>query len=184
MVKRIYILCIIFNLFFSSFVFSQQNDTIIHGPFNISWCNDGQFYFEENTDLEYPINFILECGGDKKIIDQYYVDGANFITLSNGQKPDMNIESVFFEKVGLKKHLFVIIKRNITHRALGINGDDYRVYAYENDSQNIIQLDKHIMTDSNLWGFEGESDGEESHFKYKTAADVKKYINETYNKKK
>jgi len=77
MVKRIYILCIIFNLFFSSFVFSQQNDTIIHGPFNISWCNDGQFYFEENTDLEYPINFILECGGDKKIIDQYYVDGAN-----------------------------------------------------------------------------------------------------------
>ncbi|WP_392551892.1 hypothetical protein RHO14_10495 [Orbus wheelerorum] len=183
MLKALHILCVVLCLVFSSFVFSQQNDTIIHGPFNISWCDNGKFYFQDTSDLEYPINFILECGSDKKIIDKYYVDGANFVILSNGQKPDMSIESVFLQKIGSKKNLFVIVKRNITHRALGINGDDYRVYAYENASKNIIQLDTHLMTDSNLWGFEGESDGKESHFKYKTAAEVKKYINETYNKK-
>ncbi|WP_392562450.1 hypothetical protein RHO12_02925 [Orbus sturtevantii] len=183
MLKILHILCVVSCLLFSTFIFSHQNETIVHGPFNISWCGNGQFYFEETHDLEYPIHFILECGDEKKIIDRYYVDGANFIILSNRQKPDMGIESVFFQEIGSKKHLFVIIKRNITHRALGINGDDYRVYAYENSPKNIIQLDKNIMKDNNLSGFEGESDGEESHFKYKTAAEVKKYIKETYNKK-
>lgn len=176
-------LCAILGLFFSSLVFSQQEISIVQGPFNISWCENGNFYFEETSDLDYPINFVLQCRNSKIIVDKYYIDGANIVYSSNGEKVDMSIESVFFQKIQSKSNLFVIVKRVSTHKAERINTNDYDIYVYEYKPQKIISLNKKMMKDMNLSGSEGEIGGEYIYFKYKTAAEVKKYINQTYNLK-
>lgn len=182
MLKKISILWIAFGLIFSSLAFSEEGSSIIHGPFNISWCKNGKFYFEETTNLDYPINFVLECDNIKKVIDKYFIDGANIVNFPN-RKVDMTIESVFFQTVQSKRNLFVIVKRTTTHRAERINTNNYDIYVYEYNLQKIISLNSKLMQDANLSGSEGEVGGSEVYFKYKTAAEVKKYINKTYNKK-
>ncbi|XKM12768.1 hypothetical protein RCS94_06990 [Orbaceae bacterium ac157xtp] len=180
MFKKISALWIAFGLIFSPLAFCEENSTIIHGPFGINWCKNGKFYFEETNNLDYPINFVLECDNVTRIVDQYASDGANILHFSN-RKFDIEIESVFFQKVQSKRNLFIIVKRRTTHKAERINADDYDIYVYEYHPQKIITLNNKLMEDINLNGSEGEVGGEEVYFKYKTDAEVKKYINETYN---
>lgn len=161
----------------------ESKNHIEHGPFNLSWCHNGQFYFERMTDLDYPINFVLVCGNNKRIIDRYYVEGADLIYSSKNEKQiNMEVISTFFHKINEEKFLFVMIKRHGTHTGVGINADDYTIYPYKYDREHIIASAKDFA-DNNFFGVEGQLEWKEVHFKYKTADEVKKYLDKTYNNK-
>ncbi|WP_392562452.1 hypothetical protein RHO12_02935 [Orbus sturtevantii] len=176
MLKTLHMLCIVLCLVFSSFVFSQQNDPIMHGPFKTNLYNDGELYFEQTSNFEYPINFVLKYQCDREI-KKYIIDRYSH----NGGVPE--IESLFFYKINEVPYVFTIVLWNINHRGIGTYGQYYQVYGYKKNNGNILIKDETIEYDNNLSGIEGSDNGEESHFKYKTAAEVKKYIKETYNKK-
>jgi len=178
MLRKLYFLYFIFCLLlFSTTAISQQDNTIIQGPFSTNLIRGGELFFERKTDDS--IDFILKYkdGSNLKtqLIDNYEIEGG-----------DPEIESVFFFPVLKHKNIFVIVSWEINSRGVGTYGKLYQVYAYTKSNDNNAKLIKNInlYNDQKLTGIDGTSDWEESHFKYKTAADVKKYINETYNKKK
>lgn len=105
----------------------------------------------------------------KDIVDKYDVNGG-----------DPEIVSVFFAKVHNKKYIFTIIKWRDYHAALQMNGYDYQIYAYTINNLGKLRLDKEISNDPNLSGNEGEFDGKDVFFKYKTAAEVKRYLKLKY----
>ncbi|WP_392561734.1 hypothetical protein RHO12_11520 [Orbus sturtevantii] len=177
MLKRLFFLYFIFGLlFFSTTAVSQQNNAIEQGPFSISLVCGGKILFERKDDDS--IDFILKYKDDSNFekiyqIDNYEIEGGN---------PE--IESVFFFPVLKNENIFVIVSWEINSRGVGTYGKLYQIYAYtkSNDNSKLIK-NITLYDDKNLTGIDGTSDWEESDFKYKTAAEVKKYIKETYNKK-
>jgi len=65
------------------------------------------------------------------------------------------------------------------HSADKINGTAYQVYGY-NFSSNNLAINSSIKNDQNLNGLDGEFNGEELHFKYKSAAEIKQYLKSRY----
>lgn len=77
------------------------------------------------------------------------------------------------------------------HPGIGMRGDLYQTYAYTKNTKGILTLDKMILEDDHLSGFEGDNncksdvnpEGDTNcyiNYKYKTAADVKKYLKQKY----
>lgn len=160
-----------YNVFASAQV---TNNQIIQGPFKTDLFPRGKIYFQKTSDINRPVNFILEYqqnGKDiKDIIDKYDVNGG-----------DPEIVSVFFAKVHNKKYIFTIIKWRDYHAALQMNGYDYQIYAYTINNLGKLGLDKRISNDPNLSGNEGEFDGKDVFFKYKTAVEAKHYLKKKYH---
>jgi len=178
MLKKLYFLYFIFCLLlFSTTAISQQNDTIIHGPFETNLYNHGELYFEKTSNFEYPVNFVLKYRCDKGV-KKYIIDRYSH----NGGIPE--ISSLFFHKINGISYIFTIVIWNINHRGIGTYGQYYQVYGYKKNNEGILIKDEIFEYDNNLSGIDGSDNGLESHFKYKTATDVKKYINKTYSKKK
>lgn len=172
-----FVLCAILGVFFSSLVFSQQDASIVHGPFNISWCSSGELFFTRKGDgsVDLILKYIDGTKLEKtQIIDTYYSEGG-----------DPQVESIFFDSILNDKNIFVIISWEINSRGAGTYGKLYQVYAYNksNNKDNKFVKNMTLYHDRKLTGIDGVSDSNISSFKYKTAAEVKKYINETYNLK-
>lgn len=89
--------------------------------------------------------------------------------------------SVFFYKIHNKKHIVTIIKWRDYHQALKINGYDYQIYAYSINKLDKLALNKQVSNDPNLSGSDGEYNGKDVFFKYKTASDVKRYLKYKYH---
>ncbi|KFA58289.1 hypothetical protein GAPWKB11_1786 [Gilliamella apicola] len=177
MLKKISILWIAFGLIFSSLAFSEEGSSIIHGPFNISWCINGELVFTRKNDGS--VDFILKYIDDSKlekfqVIDNYEIEGS-----------EPQVESLFFNTVLNTRTVFVIISWEINSHGAGTYGKLYQVYAYNKSPNKNNQFIKNMTLyhDRKLTGIEGVIDSNISSFKYKTAAEVKKYINKTYNKK-
>lgn len=60
-----------------------------------------------------------------------------------------------------------------------INGTAYQVYGY-NYNLNSLSINPSIKKDQNLNGLNGEFNGEELHFKYKNATEIKTYLQSHY----
>ncbi|MDI2112922.1 hypothetical protein [Commensalibacter nepenthis] len=78
------------------------------------------------------------------------------------------------------------------HLKIGIDGDSYQTYVYTKNQQGILSLDKVISDDDNLSSFEGDNnckndinpDSDDDgyvKYKYKTTADIKKYLKQKYH---
>lgn len=187
MKKLIFI--IFFSLFLSNNIFAQYQDNqklpfIIHGPFATPLYENGKIYFEKTLDENYPINFVLEYfksnEKNKFIIDRYAADGANIIELPE-KDIDMEVVSVFFYTIQKEDYIFTLVRRGVIHKGIGLYGDAYKVYAYTKDKDGILKLDEKIANDNNLSGIEGISNWKETHFKYKTVKEIKKYIDKIHS---
>jgi hypothetical protein len=177
MLKKIGVLWLVFGLIFSSLAFSEEGATIIHGPFNISWYKNGELFFtrKDNGSVDFVLKYLDDFKLEKfQIIDNYEIEDG-----------EPQVESVFFDKVLKDKTVFVIISWEINSRGVGTYGKLYQVYAYNksNNKENKFVKNMTLYHDRELTGMEGMSDSTISSFKYKTATEVKKYINKTYNKK-
>ncbi|EHD13577.1 hypothetical protein CIN_17690 [Commensalibacter intestini A911] len=184
---------ILIGLFYNISGFAQISDTkIVQGPFKTSLYPNGKIYFtrkedDQNTIVQqcYPISFFLENvqngAVQKEKIDQYEEDGGC---------PE--IKSVFFSIIKNQKYIFVMVVWDSKHAGAGTYGDVYQTYAYTKNDKGILSLDKNISDDENLSGFNGDNncksdlnpDGDTDcykNYKYKTAADIKKYLKQKYH---
>lgn len=92
-----------------------------------------------------------------------------------------NIEAVFFEKTKGIKNVIVLVSWHQKHVAENINGYSYQVYGYKyNGSQ--LSINDEIIKDPNLNGLDGEFNVEDSSFKYRNAASIRKYLRAKYGK--
>lgn len=91
-----------------------------------------------------------------------------------------NVDTVFFMKIRNEKNAVVLISWHQLHQAESINGKFYQVYAYKYSNDSLFINDM-ITKDPALNGMDGEMNGEEVHFKYKSAASIKRYIKNKYN---
>lgn len=184
---------ILIGLFYNISGFAEISDNqIIQGPFKTSLYPNGKIYFtrkeEDQNTIEqkcYPISFFLENVQNgvvqKEKIDQYEEDGGC---------PE--IKSVFFSNIKNKKYIFVMVVWDSNHAGIGMNGDLYQTYAYTKNDKGILSFDKKISDDKNLSGFEGYDNCKtdinpegvkdcDVSYKYKTAADIKKYLKQKYH---
>lgn len=177
---------ILTGLFYNNIGFSQTtNNQIIQGPYKTSLYPEGKIYFQKTNDFENPISFIVDYNVDGKnikyIVDKYSHEGA---------APE--IKSVFFGTIHHKQYIFVMIVWSVNHSGIGMRGNVYQIYAYAKNNKGILSLDKQISNDDNLSGMDGyenckavaNPDGVVNcavSFKYKTAAEVKKYLKQTYH---
>ncbi|WP_271789606.1 hypothetical protein [Commensalibacter communis] len=184
---------VLIGVVYSIIGFAQaMPEKIIQGPFKTALYPNGKIYFtredeDENAAVQtcHPISFFLEKNQNnlqqKDKIDFYEVDG---------ECPE--IKSVFFGNIHNKKYIFVMVIRNSNHPGAGMDGDFYQIYAYTKNKEGILSLDRIISGDGNLSGFDGgrdcksyaNPDGNDDcyvNYKYKTAADVKKYLKQKYH---
>lgn len=184
---------VLIGLFYNISGFAQISDNqIVQGPFKTSLYPNGKIYFtrkeEGQNTIEqkcYPISFFLENvqngAAQKQKIDQYDEEGGC---------PE--IKSVFFSNIKNQKYIFVMVVWDSYHAGIGTHGDVYQTYAYTKNDKGMLSLDKAISNDNNLSGFNGEDncktdinpDGVRNcyeNYKYKTAADIKKYLKQKYH---
>jgi len=167
-------------------------EKIIQGPFETALYPNGKIYFTREDDDEnavvqtcHPISFLLEKNQNslqqKEKIDLYEEEGGC---------PE--IKSVFFGNIRNKKYILVMVSWDSKHLGAGTDGEFYQTYAYTKNKEGILSLDRIISDDGNLSGFEGGNncksdinpDGDDDcymKYKYKTAADVKKYLKQKYH---
>lgn len=62
----------------------------------------------------------------------------------------------------------------------GIDTDEYRITAYSKNSNSVLVKDKKISDNPKFVGNDGLYHNTNVTFKYKTAADVKRYLREKY----
>lgn len=171
---KFFILLGIFFIPLNSHAQENPKVEIIQGPFKTDLFPKGEIYFQKTNNINKPVNFILKYKKNEKIIkntiDQYEVNGG-----------DPEIVSVFFDKIYNKKHIFIIIKWRDYHQALKMNGYDYQIYAYSINKLGKLALNQQVSNDPNLSGSDGDYDVKDIVFKYKTAADVKRYLKYKYH---
>ncbi|WP_370973751.1 hypothetical protein [Enterobacter wuhouensis] len=153
------------TLLVSSFYTLAKSD-IVQGPFKLD--ADGSVYIKEEDDINYPLAIYFETNGNASKVESYEVDGS-----------EPHVETVFFTKMNNKKNVIVLISWEQKHSAEKINGTAYQVYGY-NYSLNGLSINPSIKNDQNLNGLEGEFNGEELHFKYKSAVKIKAYLQSHY----
>ncbi|OUI78448.1 hypothetical protein HK18_10540 [Commensalibacter intestini] len=178
--KIIIILVILLSLNQTIKVYAQlKSSEIIQGPFKIDLYPDGKIYIEQNNDeistggcpttlliLEYQKNNQIK----KETIDEYYEDGAC-----------VKIASIFFSKIHNKEYVFVMQKWEQNMPAINIYDNSYDTIAYTKNKDGKLCIDLNISKDHNLSEIDGTvADGKKVHYKYKTAAVIKKYLEQKY----
>lgn len=169
-------ICLLF--FCSNTGYAQENKAseIIQGPFKTDLFPGGEIFFEKGKpDINncQPTRFILKYKDNNQIkienIDEY------------GSDPFCpELVSVFFYKLHDKRYIFTIIKRHINVGMEGIDTDEYRITAYSKNSNSVLVKDKKISDNPKFVGNDGLYHNKNVTFKYKTAADVKRYLRQKY----
>jgi len=161
------IITFLFSLLVSFVSIAHSND-VVQGPFKI---DEGKnVYFKKESNENYPLSLYFDVNGQSCKIDTYETDGAL-----------PNIDTVFFEKIKGIKNVIVLVSWHQQHVAENINGYSYQVYGYKyKDSQ--LSINDEIVKDPRLNGLDGEFNGENSSFKYKDAASIRKYLRAKYGK--
>jgi hypothetical protein len=122
----------------------------------------------ENGTAEYPLAlefYQAVAGGCKKIeFARYSIEGGTPV-----------IESIFFMPLHGRINVFSIVSWGINNRGDGTYGKLYQVYAYNFDENGNLVENKHVSGDDAMTGVEGVSEGTTSEFRYRTAAQVKRY---------
>jgi len=148
-----------------SFYTVAQSD-IVQGPFKLD--DESSVYIKKDSDINYPLGLYFESNGNHYKVDSYEVDG------------DLpNVETVFLVNIYKQNNVIVLISWKQRHSAEKINGVSYQVYDYKYSS-NHLDINTSIKNDQNLNGLDGVFNGEELHFKYKNAAEIKKYLESHY----
>ncbi|CAI3927563.1 unnamed protein product [Commensalibacter communis] len=161
---------------------TQQND-IIQGPFKTSLYPEGKIYFVKENDATpddrcQMIAFMLEYKQDhivkKEKIDEYEENGGC-----------VEVASVFFDKIHNKPYIFVMQKwEHSFPPAIQMGSDSYEIRAYTKNKEGKLVIDADVSADPNFEGIDGIVDDDvnpERHYKYKTAADVKRYLKKKYH---
>lgn len=155
----------------------KDNDGFtLPGPYKTSLFLEGELSFENGGKIEdcVTINFVLKYKQSnqiqKQIVDRYENDGGC-----------PQVISVFYYNIRQKPYVFTIVKWDSKHLGVGMNGDDYQVFAYmKNNKTGTLQIDKTILHDEKLQGFEGMQEEKNYYFKYKDAISVKRYLKKVY----
>ncbi|MFM0429861.1 hypothetical protein PQQ75_12660 [Paraburkholderia aspalathi] len=87
--------------------------------------------------------------------------------------------SIFKNKVGERKILFVIVKWRYYLSGVGTEGDYYEVHAYEakgGGRGEIIFSENRRISDFFGSGFDGKQEGKVVHFRFKDAAAIRKSL--------
>ncbi|CAI3937689.1 hypothetical protein [Commensalibacter communis] len=154
---------------------------IIQGPFRTNLYPEGKIYFEKENDATpddscQTIAFILEYKQanqlKKEKVDEYYGNGGC-----------VKLASVFFAKVHNKNYIFVMQKWEHHLSGVGIDNDEYETSAYTKNKKGKLIIDADLSADPNFSGIDGIVDDDVHHrrcYKYKTAAEVKKYLKQKY----
>lgn len=142
-----------------------QND-IMQGPFKLD--NESSIYIKSENNFYFPLTLYFEVKGRVYKIESYEVNGA---------KP--HVETVFFTKINNVKNVIVLISWQQRHFAERINGTFYQVYGYDYLHGKLIK-NFIIKNGQNLNGLDGEIDGEELHFKYENAGEIRECIKSAY----
>lgn len=153
------------SLLISSFYALAKTD-IVQGPFKLD-ANDS-VYIKREDDANYPLALYFKTNGNSIKVESYEVDGG-----------EPHVETIFFTKINNKKNIIVLISWEQRHSAEKINGTAYQVYGY-NYNLNSLSINPSIKKDQNLNGLNGEFNGEELHFKYKNATEIKTYLQSHY----
>jgi hypothetical protein len=106
-----------------------------------------------------------QAGCSRSVFARYSIEGG-----------EPFVESLFFDKIDGKTNVFAIISWQINHQGEGTYGKLYQVYAYNINSDGTLIENSLVSNDDHLTGIDGVEQGQESKFRYKTAADVKKYL--------
>ncbi|CAM2170688.1 hypothetical protein BLAT2472_230004 [Burkholderia latens] len=85
------------------------------------------------------------------------------------------VESIFYMRLRGRINVFSIVAWDINNRGDGTYGQLYQVYAYHFDENGVLVENKRVSRDDLMSGVDGYVEGRESQFRYKTAADVKRY---------
>lgn len=88
--------------------------------------------------------------------------------------------SVFFYKLHNQQYIFTIIKRHFDVLTEHVDMDSYDILAYTKNNNGVLVKDKKISDNPDLTGEEGLQFNKKVTFKYKTAADVKRYLRQKY----
>lgn len=163
-------------LLFSYNSYAQDNK-IIQGPFKTDLFQNGEIYFEkgqQNINECHSIDFILKYKNNDQLkitkIDEYEI--APFCP---------ELLSVFFYKLHNKQYIFTITKTHCDTLPEHVDMDLYQIFAYTKNNNGVLVKDKKISDNPDLIGEEGLQFNKKVTFKYKTAADVKRYLKEKYH---
>ncbi|WP_156432220.1 hypothetical protein [Burkholderia latens] len=85
------------------------------------------------------------------------------------------VESIFYMRLRGRINVFSIVAWDINNRGDGTYGRLYQVYAYHFDENGVLVENKRVSRDDLMSGVDGYVEGRGSQFRYKTAADVKRY---------
>lgn len=169
-------ICLLF--FFSNTGYAQDNKAgdIIQGPFKTDLFPGGEIFFEngqQNINECHSIDFILKYKNNNQFkitkIDEYEIDPFC---------PELL--SVFFYKLHNQQYIFTIIKRHFDVLTEHVDMDSYDILAYTKNNNGVLVKDKKISDNPDLTGEEGLQFNKKVTFKYKTAADVKRYLRQKY----
>ncbi|CAI3945993.1 unnamed protein product [Commensalibacter communis] len=189
---KLFIFFLIIGSSYNHTGFSEtRNSQIIQGPFKTDLYLNGEIYFTRKEDNNttiiqkcYPITFFLKYTKNNVVKQEKVAQYTQ-----NGGCPE--VRSVFFGNLYNKKYIFVMIIWDSDHDGVGMKGDFYQTYAYTKNKEGILSLDKTISDDELLSGFEGYDNCKSDinpegikdcyeTYKYKTAAEVKKYLKQKY----
>ena len=151
-------------LFFISFFANSAQETIVQGPFKVPGDDNYVTIKYSSDDSNCPLTLSIDKVNTESVVDEYCQEGA---------RPQ--IESVFFSKREHKPQVLILVSWFNNHRAENLMATYYKVYSYIKTGQ-IFEKDSKIDSDINLSGFDGLVDGENVTFKYKNAAEIKRYL--------
>ncbi|CAI3940936.1 unnamed protein product [Commensalibacter communis] len=166
-----------------SFISYAQTATneVIQGPFKTDLYPGGKIYFVKENDATpddkcQTIAFMLEYKQNNQLkkekIEEYEENGGC-----------VELASVFFAKIHNKSYIFVMQKWEHSMPAIGLYGNSYEIHAYTKNKEGKLVMDTNISGDPNFSGTDGTVDEgmhHMRHYKYKTAAEVKKYLKQKY----
>lgn len=151
-----------FFLMLSIACFSSSANEVIQGPFEFS---PGNFVsVEKGNSTSDVLDLIVKINNKISKIDSYE---------QNGSPP--SIETIFFKKIRGEKNIIVLVSWELLHRAERINANLYQVYGYTY-KDGLIKPNLLITEDPNLSGFDGEVNGDENVFEFKTASLIRVYL--------
>ena len=154
-----------FSLLISSF-YAIAQPNIVQGPFKLD--EEATVYIKSESDVNYPLAIYYESNGKSHKVESYETDGD-----------EPHVETVFFTKLENKKNVIVLVSWHQKHPAEGMDGISYQVFGYTYDT-SVLSVNPLVKNDQNLNGLDGEFDGKQLNFRYKSAAEIKQYLKSHY----
>lgn len=155
-----------FFLMLSIASFSLSANEVVQGPFEFS---PGNFVsVEKGNSTSDVLDLIVKINNKNSRIDSYE---------HNGSPP--SIETIFFKKIEGDQNIIVLVSWALLHRAERINANMYQVYGYTYKN-GFVKQNSLITEDPNLAGFDGEVNGDENFFEFKTASLIKVYLDNKF----